>query len=98
MFSVYILYSKTTKKFYVSTTDDVVRRLNEHNTAKRKHAFTVSGIPWEIFLTIDNLHSAEAYALEKHIKSMKSSVYIKNLKKYPEMIVRIKAKFAGSSR
>ena len=42
-----------------------------------------------MFLTIDNLTSKQAFDIEAHIKKMKSSVYIKNLKMYPEMVAKL---------
>ena len=33
-------------------------------------------------------------AVEEHIKSMKSKKYIQNLKKYPEMVEKLKDKYS----
>lgn len=65
----------------------------EHNSHRYEDAFTAKGIPWELFLLIDGLNSDQAYKIEKHIKSMKSSTYIKNLRSYPELIEKLKAKY-----
>jgi putative endonuclease len=89
-YSVYILFSQKLNRFYVGTTDDVERRLQEHNEGTYKDAFTSKGIPWVIFLTIDQLNSGQAYQIERKIKSQKSSRYIQNLRKYPEMIEKLK--------
>jgi len=40
----YILYSQKLDKFYVGSTNDVVRRLADHN--RGKSIFTRTGIPW----------------------------------------------------
>jgi putative endonuclease len=90
IYSVYILYSFKLNRFYIGTSDDVQRRLLEHNNASFKDAFTSKGIPWILFLTIDGLSSESAYRIERHIKKMKSKSYIKNLKKYPEMISKLR--------
>ncbi len=77
MFSVYILYSKKLKRYYVGTTDNIQERLVEHNSIKYENAFTSRGIPWELKLVLESLSSEQAYAIEKHIKSMKSKNYRK---------------------
>ena len=46
MFIVYIIYSAKLKKYYTGSTDDLSRRLKEHNRGKK--AFTRIGIPWEL--------------------------------------------------
>ncbi len=97
-FCVYIIYSSSLKRFYTGTTDDFEKRLEEHNSKIRKHADTSRGIPWEKFLLINELNSKQAFQIEKHIKSMKSSTYIQNLLKYEAMIEKLKEKFPGSSR
>jgi putative endonuclease len=40
----YILYSPKLNKYYVGSTTDIKRRLEEHNRGKEK--FTRTGIPW----------------------------------------------------
>ncbi|MFN4313770.1 MAG: GIY-YIG nuclease family protein, partial [Chitinophagaceae bacterium] len=42
-FFVYILYSARLAKFYTGTTNDVDRRLEEHNSRLYKDAFSVKG-------------------------------------------------------
>ena len=44
---------------------------------------------WALFLKIEVVDYPHAIRLEKHIKSMKSSKYISNLKKHPELIQKI---------
>ncbi len=92
-FSVYILYSSKLDNYYVGTTDNVERRLGEHNTKEHEGSFSTKGIPWELKFVIDNLSSSQAYAIEKHIKKMKSAVYIENLMRYSEMAEKLKIKF-----
>lgn len=36
----------------------------------------------------------QAMQVEKHIKSMKSRIYIENLKRYPEMIIKLIEKYS----
>jgi putative endonuclease len=48
-FFVYIIYSSSLNRFYTGTTDDVSRRILEHNSSKYPNSFTSKGIPWEPF-------------------------------------------------
>ena len=43
-YTVYILYSVLIDKFYVGYTNNIERRLKEHN--RRKGKYTDRGIPW----------------------------------------------------
>ena len=92
-FIVYIIFSERLNRFYIGTTDDFSKRLEEHNFGHFKDSFSKKGIPWTRFLLIENLESTQAYQIEMHIKSMKSAVYIRNLKSYPEMVTALTTKF-----
>ena len=48
---------------------------------------------WKLFLEIECKTHAQARRIESHIKRMKSKTYIQNLKKYPELIVKILYRF-----
>ena len=74
MFTLYILYSKSLDRYYVGYTNDLERRIDEHNRKKGK--YTDTGIPWELVHT--ELYSAkkEAMAREKYIKNRKSKSFI----------------------
>ena len=91
MCSCYILYSKKLGKFYTGATHtSVSERLIKHNSgAYGKQRFTASTDDWEIFLNIPVNDYPHAIRIERKIKSMKSSRYIQNLKKYPELVERI---------
>jgi len=94
-FYVYILYSAQLDKHYVGQTSlepDV--RLQQHNSGDFEDKFTLKGIPWTLFLTIDCNSRTEALKIEAHIKKMKSVKYVNSLKEFPEIITRLKAKFA----
>jgi len=90
---VYIIYSEKLNRFYIGTTDHFSERLKKHNEGYFEDAFSVKGVPWEEFLIIDQLSSSQALKMEKHIKSMKSSTYIRNLKKYSEMVEKLILRF-----
>ncbi len=96
MFWVYILYSKSSDKYYIGQTSDLVQRLEMHNNHLFEGAFTSLAKDWEIFLQIPCESRNEAICIEKHIKSMKKRSYYSNLKKYPEMVDRLIEKFRGN--
>ncbi|MBX7141276.1 MAG: GIY-YIG nuclease family protein [Chitinophagales bacterium] len=74
MFWVYIIKSLSTQKFYVGHTEDLERRLHEHNTGINRS--TKSGKPWELVWRKSCDSRAEAMKLETSIKKKKSSKYI----------------------
>jgi putative endonuclease len=49
MFYIYVLWSKKLKKRYVGSTEDVNRRLSQHNRGKNR--FTKGGLPWIVIHT-----------------------------------------------
>ena len=72
---VYILQSLVTHKYYIGTTNDVARRLVEHNSKLSKS--TAPYIPYEIRLVEEYLTIEEAYKRERFIKNKKSAKIIK---------------------
>lgn len=87
---VYILCSKSGHTYYIGETEDLNRRLDEHNNHFFRGAQTTRARDWEIYLTIPCFDRIQARNIEKHIKKMKSRVYMENLKKFPEMIDKLK--------
>ena len=85
MYCVYILYSAKLNRFYIGTTNDLTRRMEEHNSGINANSFTYRGIPWELYYVIEFLESHQAYAIEAYLKRMKSSSYLKKLKGNPEI-------------
>ena len=86
---VYILFSKSLSKFYVGESSLPDERVKEHNNGKYGKSFTKQVNDWEIYLLIELENRNQALKIEKKIKSMKSSKYIENLKKYPEIIEKL---------
>ena len=54
-----------------------------------KKSFTFKATDWEIFLLIPCKSIEQAIFVESRIKKMKSKRYIENLKKYPNIIIKI---------
>ena len=86
---VYILFSKSLSKFYVGESILPDERVKEHNNGKYGKSFTKQVNDWEIYLLIELENRNQALKIEKKIKSMKSSKYIENLKKYPDIIEKL---------
>ena len=94
MASVYILFSKNLDRFYTGSCNDLDFRLNQHLNKEFAKSFTAKSNDWELFLLIDDLQYEQARLIERHIKKMKSKTYIQNLKKYPELVQKLIAKYS----
>jgi putative endonuclease len=92
MTGCYIIFSQKLGKFYIGITqEDVHVRLEKHNShGYGEHRYTAAANDWELFLFIATHDYSHAVRIEKQIKKMKSKTYISNLKKYPEMIEKLK--------
>ena len=94
MIAAYILFSVKLNRFYIVSAKDIDLRFEKHLTHYfGEQKFTSRANDWEIFLVINCLTENQARQIEAHIKKMKSSTYVKNLKKYPEMIQNLLQKF-----
>ena len=71
IYTVYILKSILTDKFYIGYTNNVARRISEHNSEDNK-GWTKSFRPWKIFFTQKCENMIEAVRLEKYLKSLKN--------------------------
>ena len=89
MFYIYILYSPGADKYYIGQTDDIVRRLEEHNNAE-KNSFTSKYRPWILKASFVVSESrGEARKVEFYLKKMKSRVLIEKLISDPEEFDKI---------
>ena len=92
----YILYSKSLGKYYIGATSiDTAERLDRHSSGYYDNKFTSKANDWELFLEIVCLHVKQAFAIEAHIKRMKSRKYIENLKRYPEMVEKLLVQYSS---
>ena len=93
-FVVYILVSEMLGKFYVGSTQEALEvRYEQHLNKFFESAYTTISDEWRIFLVIDCESITQTIRIEKHIKNMKSKKYIHDLKKYPEIIERLKLRY-----
>ena len=89
MFFVYILYSKDYDKYYVGHTNNIKRRLIEHNSEEFDHYYTSKYKPWEVKLTYEIEKKALAMRLEKFIKKQKSRKFINKIIENPSILDEI---------
>jgi putative endonuclease len=69
MFFVYILQSIKDKKFYTGITDNIARRLEEHNRGKKSTPSTSSRGPFKLVYYEEYISRNAAREREKFLKS-----------------------------
>lgn len=69
MYYVYILKSLKNGRFYTGSTNDLIRRLNEHNTGRSK--YTKTTMPFNLVYKEEYETKAEAYGREMYFKTGK---------------------------
>ncbi len=94
MASVYILFSRRLDRFYTGSCKDLSYRMEQHLNKDFAKSFTAKANDWELYFSVDGLHYEQARSIERHIKGMKSKVYIQNLKKYPEILEKLITKYS----
>ena len=76
-YSVYVLQNPA-GGFYVGQTDDLERRLIQHNdSTAKKSKYTIKNGPWELVWWEDHADRSSAMRRERQIKSMKSARWIR---------------------
>ena len=75
MFIVYVLKSTIAEKHYVGFTENLSRRLIEHNSGKSK--FTSGYIPWKVIYTEEVPDRTQARAREKYLKTAGGKRFLK---------------------
>ena len=90
MIACYILYSTSLDRYYTGITQESIEnRLELHNNSGYGNHYTSQSSDWEVFLVIPCISVSQSMKIERHIKKMKSRMYIQNLKKYPEMVEKL---------
>ena len=74
MYYTYILFSESLGKYYTGQTEDIARRLLEHNTGKTEYMKT--GVPWVLVFAESFGSRSEAMALEQKIKKRRAKRYL----------------------
>jgi putative endonuclease len=78
---VYILQSQTNRTFYKGSTDNLVRRINDHNQGRV--TFSSKFRPWNLVWFTTKNTRAEAVALEMKLKNLSAIRLEEFMKKYP---------------
>ena len=89
---VYILFSEKIDRFYIGYTSNLDERLQFHKDPD-PNKYTYNADDWVLFYKISCVSKQQALVIEKHIKRMKSTTYIRNLVKYPEMAIKLLEKY-----
>jgi putative endonuclease len=69
MHYVYIIYSYTLEKFYTGVTQNIEKRVDEHNKGDVK--FTSRGMPWILVFYEAFVEKLDSYREEKFLKTGK---------------------------
>ena len=77
MYSVYILYSQSTSKYYTGQSYCLENRLMRHNSGLSLS--TKSGRPWELIYQIQFPTRSEAMILEQKIKKRGAIRYLEDI-------------------
>jgi len=75
MYYVYVLKSESTGNWYTGQTNNLERRIEEHN--ERKHRYTSNKGPWKLFYHEEVQTRAEAMKREKYFKSGQGRNWLK---------------------
>ena len=77
MFIVYLLKSNIAKKSYVGLTNNIERRIIEHNSGK--HFYTKRYLPWEVIYKEEFDNFKDARKREKFFKSTSGGRFLKKI-------------------
>jgi len=79
MAGCYIIYSKKLNRFYIGSVHaEIEKRIHNHNiNGYGENCYTAKANDWTLFMFIECVEFKEAVQIERHIKKMKSKVYIK---------------------
>jgi len=77
---VYILQSRVNDSFYKGSTNDLTRRLKEHNNGEEKSTFRYR--PWDLVWKCEKKNKSEAYRLEMKLKNLSRKKVMEFIDKY----------------
>jgi putative endonuclease len=89
----YVLYSPTIDKFYIGETEDLELRIDQHNAAFFKIAYTSKASDWTLYISLRCRDRSHARKVESFIKKMKSRKFILNLRNSVELQTDIVSRF-----
>jgi len=74
---VYILYSEKRDRYYVGSTENIERRVIEHNRGHTR--WTRSGIPWKLMYSEEMETLVDARRYERAMKKVKSRLILERM-------------------
>lgn len=77
MYYVYVLQSLTNKRLYTGSTNNLERRLSEHNNGQSK--YTKSTVPFNLVYKEEFLTRSEACKRERFLKTSSGRDYLKEV-------------------
>jgi putative endonuclease len=75
---VYILYNEKNDKFYIGQTNDIERRLTEHNSGETNYTSKYSG-EWRVVYKEEFVDRTGAIKRERFLKNQKNKNFYKKL-------------------
>ena len=89
-----ILYSPNLDSYYIGMSQEkIADRILKHNTSFYGVHYTSKTSDWELYYIIECVTISQAMKIEKHIKKMKSIIYLKNLKKFETIQLKLLEKY-----
>ena len=77
MFTVYIIKSQSSGRYYIGSTSDLIQRLRHHNSGANRS--TSKRGPWNVVYTEEFEDKKSAWLRERQIKRYKGGEAFKNL-------------------
>jgi len=74
---VYILYSNNFNKYYIGQTNNLEKRIKQHNENEEFNSFTKKYRPWILIYKESCESKSNALKLEKYLKSLKNKERIR---------------------
>jgi len=91
---VYIIYSLNLNSYYIGYCKDMLDdRIHKHQLGFYDSSYTKKASDWVLVWHLKCHNTKQALAIEKHIKRMKSKIYIQNLLKYKELGEKLLKKY-----
>ena len=98
MIICYILYSSKLISYYIGMSQEqIAERILKHNTSFYGVHYTCKTSDWELFYIIECVTNSQTMKIEKHIKKMKSISYLKNLKKFETIQLKLLEKYKSNT-
>jgi putative endonuclease len=92
-YSVYIIYSSDTDRFYIGQTSNLEARLEMHRTKVFASSFSRIANDWELYWHVECESRSKAIAIESYIKKMRNRKYYYALKHYWEATENLLSRF-----